>query len=182
PVQLVGQGFLTDQSSLHPRFEPRPGPVPGRNVQAFLYEGIVTPISAGKLSFFAQSFVAARENGPIAVTAPGPVPGGPTYTLLDSDPADLEVRPLPVEGRLPGFNGAVGDFSIGTPELATNITRVGDPVKLSVRVRGDGNLLRVVPPPPPRPRHWQVLSAGGDNLPPQIIQAQGFTTFNYTLI
>ncbi|HTL55839.1 MAG TPA: BatD family protein [Candidatus Limnocylindrales bacterium] len=182
PVQLIGQGLLTDPSSLHPRFEPRPGPVPGRNVQAFLYEGIVTPISSGKLSFFAQSFVAARPTGPIAVTAPGPVPGGPAYTLLDSDPVDFEVRPIPIEGRLPGFTGAVGDFSIGTPELATNVTRVGDPVKLTVKVRGDGNLLRIVQPLAPRPRHWQVLSAGGDNLPPQIIQAQGFTTFNYTLI
>jgi uncharacterized repeat protein (TIGR01451 family) len=39
----------------------------------------------------------------------------------------------------------------GPPKLATNVLRVGDPVKLTVTVtnRSDGPLARLVAPPPP---------------------------------
>jgi len=181
PVQLIGQGFLADQTSFRPRFEARMSPLGGRNVQTFLYEGTLAPITAGKLSLFAQSFVATRVPGP-SVAIPGVVPGPPNYTLLDSEPVELQVRPLPLAGRLPGFAGAIGDFTMDVPEPATNVVRVGDPVKLTVRVRGEGNLLRLVPPPPPRLRHWEAFATSGEPVPPQIIQAQGFTTFTYTLI
>jgi hypothetical protein len=180
PVQLIGQGFLADPTSFRPRFEPRASLWGARNVQTYIYEGMLTPITAGKLSFFAQSFVAIRAG---SVTAsPGPVIAGPNYTLLDSAPVELQVRALPLEGRLPGFAGAVGDFTIGMPELATNVVRVGDPVKLTVKVRGEGNLVRLVPPAPPRLRYWQALASSGEHVAPQIIQAQGFTTFTYTLV
>jgi len=182
PVQLVGQGFLAEQTSFRPRFEARASPLGGRNLQVFLYEGTLTPITAGKLSFFAQSFVASRASGSVVFSAPGPVPGPPNFTLLDSDPVELQVRPLPLAGRLPGFSGAIGNFTMGTPELATNVVRVGDPVKLTVKVRGEGNLLRLVPPPPTRLRQWEAFATAGEHVAPQIIQAQGFTTFTYTLI
>ena len=181
PVQLIGQGFLADQTSFRPRFEARMSPLGGRNVQTFLYEGTLAPITSGKLSLFAQSFVATRAPGP-SVAIPGAAPGPPNYTLLDSEPVELQVRPLPLAGRLPGFAGAIGDFTIDVPELATNVVRVGDPVKLTVRVRGEGNLLRLVPPRPPRLRHWEAFATAGEPVPPQIIQAQGFTTFTYTLV
>ena len=181
PVQLIGQGFLADQTSFRPRFEPRTNPWGGRNVQTFIYEGTLAPITAGKLSLFAQSFVAIRPPG-ASVAVPGAVPGSAIYTLLDSDPLELQVRPLPLAGRLPGFSGAIGDFTIDVPELATNVVRVGDPLRLTVRIRGEGNLLRLVPPPAPRLRYWEAFATAGEHAVPQIIQAQGFTTFTYTLI
>jgi len=181
PVQLIGQGFLADQTSFRPRFEPRATPFGGRNIQTFIYQGTLAPITAGKLSLFAQSFVATRASGPVLGNAGG-APAPPIYTLLDSDPVELQVRPLPLAGRLPGFAGAIGDFTVDIPALATNIVRVGDPVKLTVRVRGEGNLLRLVPPRPPSLRYWEAFATAGDAVPPQIIQAQGFTTFSYTLI
>jgi len=174
PVQLIGQGFIADQSTFRPRFDSRS--------HVFIYEGILTPIAAGRLSFFAQSFVATRPSGQTVVNGPAANPNAPIYTLLDSDPLDLQVRSLPRAGRPPGFTGAVGAFTVSPPELQTNVVRVGDPLRLSVKVRGDGNLLRLVPPSPPRPRNWQVLAGAADNSAPQIIQAQGFTTFKFTLI
>jgi hypothetical protein len=61
---------------------------------------------------------------------------------------------------------------------------VGEGVKLSVRVRGGANcnLSRLVAPPPPRVPDWQVFPLGADPSSPQIIQAQGFAIFQYTLI
>ena len=182
PVQLIGQGFVSDQSTFRPRFENR-AQASGRVANpVFIYEGIVTPIAAGKLSFFAQSFAATRPNAPAGAPAPAPNPNQPVYTLLDSDPLNIQVRPLPRSGRLPGFNGAVGNFAVSQPELSTNVIRVGDPVRLTVKVRGDGNLLRLVPPAPPKPLNWQILPGSAEASAPQIILAQGFTTFSYTLI
>jgi hypothetical protein len=89
---------------------------------------------------------------------------------------------LPKEGELPGFTGAVGTFALDNVELGTNLVTVGEPVKLRVKVYGDGNLARLVPPPAPRLREWQVFPAKNDPVPPQFIQAQGFATFSYTLV
>jgi len=182
PVQLIGKGFISDQSTFRPRFENRPQSSGRVASPIFIYEGVLTPIAAGKLSFFAQSFVATRPPVAAGAPTPAPNPNQPVYTLLDSDPINLQVRPLPRSGRLAGFNGAVGTFAVGQPELSTNLVRVGDPVRLTVKVRGDGNLLRLVPPPPPKPHNWQILPGSAEASAPQIILAQGFTTFSYTLI
>jgi hypothetical protein len=66
--------------------------------------------------------------------------------------------------------------------LATNILRVGDPVNLTVNVRGDDSLGRLVAPPPPQVPGWRVFAGAPDNAPPQLIQARGFIRFTYTLI
>ena len=132
-------------------------------VPVFIYETTLTPVTTGKLTVFAQGFTAGnRFSGPIVITGPATIPGGPPqYTLLESDPVELNVRPLPREGELPGFTGAIGSFAVGPPKLATNVLRVGDPVKLTVTItnRGDGPLARLVAPPPPQARDWQVFAA-----------------------
>jgi hypothetical protein len=113
----------------------------------------------------------------------------------------LNVRPLPTEGQLSGFTGAIGSFAVGPPKLATNILCVGDPVRLTVTVinRSDAPFARLVAPPPPKAPEWQVFAAT-DHAPaqpvpptrsspfnmlgprPQPESMQGAVTFNYTLI
>jgi len=145
---------------------------------------MLTPITPGKISVFAQAFTAGLHfSGPIT----GPVTiqsGPPQYTLLESDPVEISARPLPREGELPGFTGAIGSFGLGPVALASNSVRVGDPVRLTVTItnRGETNLARLVPPPPPPARDWQVLTATLDGAPPQLNLARGFATFSYTLI
>jgi hypothetical protein len=94
------------------------------------------------------------------------------------------VRPLPREGELPGFTGAIGTFGVATLTLASNTLRVGEPVSLTVTITnaGETNLARLVPPPPPSAREWQVLAATSDGAPPQVVQMRGFAAFTYTLI
>ena len=121
--------------------------------------------------------------------------------MLESDPIELNVRPLPTEGQLPGFAGAIGSFVLGPPRLATNVLRVGDPVKLIVTVtnRGDDPQARLVAPPPPKARDWQIF-ADNNYAPAQLAwpprrvmlapngllaepnSPEGFVTFAYTLI
>ena len=194
-VQLIGRGFLVDLGGVRQRIEAlASGPT---RIPTFIYESTLTPMAAGKLSVFAQGFVAGSHfSGPIIITGTATIPGGsPQYALLESEPVELDVRPLPPEGALPGFTGAIGNYELGAPRLATNVVQVGEAVKLTVTVTnlGDGPLARLVAPPAPTVRDWQVfgptevapaqpfqmapsvLSGGGDNV-------KGITTFTYTLI
>jgi hypothetical protein len=180
-AQLNGKGFIVDQASAHAHVEAMPLPGSRASVSAFVYELMLTPIAVGNLSIFAQGYaVGNRVFG--GVIMPGPGGPMPQWTLVDSDPTVLQVRPLPRGSELPGFTGAVGVYAVDPPELSTNYLSVGEPLKLKVKVRGDGNLARLVHPPAPQQADWQVFAMPLETIPPQIIQAQGFVTLNYTLI
>ena len=205
--QLSGQGILADLGGVRQRFEmvPRGGAM----AATFIYETTLTPVVTGKVTVFAQGFtMSSRPSGPVGVTGPATAPSGLfQYTLLESEPVELDVRPLPRAGQLPGFTGAIGSFNVGPPKLATNVLRVGDPLKLLVTItnRGEGPLARLVAPPPPQAQDWQVFAAS-DFAPTQPVTApqpivrfgpdgkpvmtsaaqpgglQGVVTFKYTLI
>jgi hypothetical protein len=183
-VQINGRGFIVDQSSAHARIEALSLGANHRNLNTFVYELSLTPIASGKLTVSAQGYaVGNRVIGGIIMPGPGGVTSPlPQYTLVDSEPTLLHVRPLPVGSELPGFTGAVGTFSVDPPDLATNFISVGEPVQLKIKIRGDGNLARLVPPQVPHTPDWQVFLAPGENTAPQILLAQGFVVCSYTLI
>ena len=52
-----------------------------------------------------------------------------------SEPLDITVKPLPSQGRPPGFTGLVGAYDIETRATPTAV-RVGDPIVLTMVVRG----------------------------------------------
>jgi len=177
-VQLTGQGFIVDPSAVRGRIERiNRG---GNNVAVFIYETTLTPIAAGKLTLFAQAFTAGLQfSGPVVISGSGiTVSSAPQLTLLESDPVEIEAHPVPQEGQLPGFTGGIGSFALEPPKLSTNLLSVGEPVKLVITVvnRGEGNLARLVAPPPPRVREWQVFAPATEGA------SQGSATFSYTLI
>ena len=51
----------------------------------------------------------------------------------------LQVKPVPEDGRPAGYNGAVGRYRVNTSARPTNVP-VGDPITLSLTVRGNGAL------------------------------------------
>ena len=180
-VEINGQGFIVDQSSIRQQLGAIARPDGMGSMAGFIYETTLTPIATGTLTAFAQGIVGNRyTSGILLPSGPG---GAVDYTLLDSEPMQLHVRPLPHEGQLPGFTGAFAPLSVETPNLSTNLLRVGDPVKLTVKIHGDpfNNLLRLVPPAAPESPEWQVLETT-ETPPPQQVQAQSFATFTYSLI
>jgi hypothetical protein len=183
PLQLTGDGFLVDQSAFRQRLDMRLRAPGVNNPLAPTFETMLVPIRAGQVSAFAQGFFITRASGTLVINSAGGVNANwSPYTLLDSEPVQFQVRPLPRDGQLPGFTGAIGTFNLDAAELAISSVRVGDPVKLRVKVRGDGNLARLVAPPPPSSRDWQVFVSPPDGAPPQIAQAQGYVIFEYSLI
>ncbi|MEY4386755.1 MAG: hypothetical protein RLY20_2038 [Verrucomicrobiota bacterium] len=183
-LKLNGDGFLPGQFMGQ---QMRIFPEYNSNYASVVCESSLTPLKPGKLDVSAQAFTGNLQSaflgGGITIQGTISLPGGPQpQILLDSEPVTLDVRPLPRERELPGYTGGIGHFKLDPPQLAVNALRVGEPVTLSVRVRGDGNLLRLTPPKPPTVPGWQVFAGPVDAMPPQLIQAQGFTTFSWTLI
>lgn len=58
---------------------------------------------------------------------------------LKSDPQILQVLPLPDANKPPGFNGAIGNFSMTFEASPTNLA-VGDPITLKLKISGRGSL------------------------------------------
>jgi len=161
-VRLNGDGFLANQGQLQQSQKIVPEYAPtGRRSWA---RTTITPLRPGKLEVSFQGFTMSQNGiGNIVIigNAQIRVMGQPSI-LLDSDAITLNVRPIPREGELPGFNGAIGQFQLSQPALDTNVLRVGDAVTLTVSVGGTGDLTRLVAPAPPSAHGWQVFCGGID--------------------
>ncbi len=75
--------------------------------------------------------------------------------VLRSEPISLTVKPLPQEGRPGNFRGAVGDFSLQV-SAAPEKVRAGEPVTVTMKVSGRGNLDSVAVPVIPTGDEFQT--------------------------
>src|SRR5438552_6514992 len=149
----------------------------GQTYPAFINEVVVTAIRAGQEKLVAQGHSIYTR---VIAGQPGVLDSD--HALIDSEPVTLTVKPLPKEGQLPGFTGAIGAFQLEAPKLSTNEVRAGDPLTLTVTLHGEGNLGRLTLPQLPLLRDWQSFPPVGDPSPSYIILQRGFATFSYTLI
>jgi hypothetical protein len=181
-VQINGESFLVDKNSA--RQSIRPVDVNGRNAPAYIYETGVTPVAAGSLELSAQGFTAGMNfGGPISITGHLTIPSGPPkFVLLDSEPVTINVRPLPMENALPGFTGIIGNYTCAQPILDTNTVNLGEPVKLTIVVRGRENLDRISAPPPPRIQGWQTFPAVRGAIVGDAGTTNRGASFTYTMI
>ena len=194
-VQLTGQGFIVDPSAVRQSVQVIPRPGGGAPTPSFIYETALTPIRAGQIKMFAQGFAAGnRFGGGIVITGPAVIQGGlPQMNLLDSSPVAITAKPLPLQNELPGFTGAIGLFQTDRPVLSSDRLKVGEPIKISILVRGRDSQARLVAPPPPLSHDWQIfpVTPGAPNAaaPNQsfILNANqpvllGAAKFEYTLV
>ncbi len=65
----------------------------------------------------------------------------------EGEPRRLTVRPLPVAGRPPTFVNAIGSGYVLDLQASRTVVSLGEPVDLSIRLRGDGSLTGVSLPP-----------------------------------
>jgi hypothetical protein len=180
-VMAMAQSHITGEFIFAEQFSPgmRQGTVErdGKTFQAFVEEVLITPLRAGPQELIGQATSYVLRRNP---SRPDQMESA--NELIDSDPTPLNVLPLPKDGVLPGFNGAVGNFQIEMPALSTNRVRAGEPLTLTVQIHGDGNLGRLTAPPAPTLPGWQIFPPTDDNLSPNFVQMRGYATFKYTLI
>ena len=73
----------------------------------------------------------------------------PSYELVSAEGEDrrLTVRPLPVSGRPATFVNAIGSGFALDVQASRTVVSVGEPVELTIRLRGDGPLTGLSLPP-----------------------------------
>lgn len=74
-----------------------------------------------------------------------------------ADPIEIEVLPLPDEGRPADFSGAVGSFRLSVVPSPRDV-RLGESVTLSIRVEGRGNIKSIGDIPLPRLDGFRVFA------------------------
>jgi hypothetical protein len=180
-LQAVSQPQATGDAIMSEPIYGRQGretrPVNGRQVLACLTAVQVTPIKEGRIEFAAQAYG--------HVSRPGlNVALGMSFetVLVSAEPVAITVKHLPKEGELPGFTGGIGSFQVEAPKVSTNTVRAGEPLTLSIQVRGEGNLGRLLPPRLERIRGWQAFPPLMDNTMAVPQQLRGAVSFTYTLI
>ncbi|MFO1488942.1 MAG: hypothetical protein U1F65_10730 [Verrucomicrobiota bacterium] len=180
-VQLNGDGFVTDKNAVRQSIQNTEWR--GSRISAFIFETTLTPMAAGELTVSAQGFTAGMQfGGPIIITGQVTIPGGPPkFLLLDSAPVRLHVLPLP-PGEPPGFNGAVGEYSMDLPQVSTNVVKVGEPLEIKVTVRGQQNLPGLAPPAPSEAGGWQIFPPVRRGLVGEPGTPSHGVSFSYTLI
>ncbi len=174
-LQIQGDAFMMDPTSIRQRRDITTRN--GKSSIAMVAEVLVTPIRHGKNQLLAQ------VNAIINPALFGPNPNPALYMpLVDSAPVTLDILPLPKTGELPGFTGAMGHFQLEPPKLSSDEVRAGDPVTLTVIVKGEGNISRFPLPRPVSTALWQVFPPTTDALTPNTSPFSGVRSFSYTLI
>ena len=79
---------------------------------------------------------------------------------LKSDDQEIEVRPLPAEGRPAGFTGAVGEFKFDAVEIP-NDWQTGEPKQIAARLSGTGNFALMDAPQLTPPDAWKTYPGKG---------------------
>ncbi len=137
----------------------RPTRVPPRSMNGGVYEAHVF-----------QRALFPVASGPLAVPAPQlsyALPQSSSYFsreeryVVRAESAHLVIRALPIEGRPDTFTGAVGVLRASTRFDATS-ARVGEPLVLTLRVQGIGNVKLL-----PRPKieiEWASAVAGSERV------------------
>jgi len=75
-----------------------------------------------------------------------------------SNPIKVDVRPLPEQGRPDGYTGTIGKFSITALADKTTV-EVNQPVTVTIRIRGVGNIKSVAEPTIPELDDFRVYRA-----------------------
>lgn len=115
----------------------------GRLYQVLVYQTAITPVKAGPLEIPpavlpARLQVATSRRADDIFSGLFGSMGDFQDVPVKTEPATLEVKALPKEGRPPEFAGAIGQFSIegsADPKKAA----AGDTISLNVKVAGRGN-------------------------------------------
>jgi len=155
PLKGLG-GFNYEADGLGFKFQPnlKSGSqvINGESFNVQVIEGAISPTRTGMLNFGPCAVKAqlavqrqARNGWPDSMfdQMMGRVEVRETPVTVDAVP--VEVLPLPEEGRPADFAGAIGQWKLEVTAKPTEIA-VGDPITLTIKVSGNGNIDTVPAP------------------------------------
>ena len=100
---------------------------------------------------------------------------------LSSRGQEIEVRPLPTEGRPEGFTGAVGDFKLDPSEMPT-VWNSGEPQQLGASVSGSGNFALMKAPDLTPADNWKTYPGKGELTPGDEASFSGTKRFQFSAV
>lgn len=102
-------------------------------------------------------------------------------TVLQSDPQQVRVLPLPKDNVPETFNGAVGTYNLAVTAGPTNLA-VGDPLTVRVQISGRGLLDAVSLPPQQQWRDFKAYDANSKTESNDPLGLAGTKTFEQVII
>lgn len=133
--RLDGAAFRTSEFS-----PPRRSSVArnGREYAAYEFSATLIPRASGEIDLGPAELRCELLNPGSGAAA---FFGGsePRSVTLRSQPVRLTLLPLPTRGRPAGYSGSVGRFSV-TRQVSPTVIRQGDPVTVTTRIEGVGNI------------------------------------------
>lgn len=100
---------------------------------------------------------------------------------LKSDDQEIEVRPLPTEGRPEGFTGAVGDFKFEQVRIPGEWV-AGEPQQIAARLSGSGNFALMKAPQVLPPGDWKTYSGKDEFAAGDEASFSGTKTFEFSAV
>jgi len=152
---------------------------------ATLKQIILFPERFGKLTLdpLAMTFVvrqAAPSNDPIEQFFGGSYKD--TKYKIKSTPITINVKPLPEAGKPEGFNGAVGNFSIGANLDKTSV-KANEALNYALKITGSGNLKLLKAPELTLPADIEKYDPKvNDNINESMTGVSGSREYSYLLI
>jgi hypothetical protein len=192
-IEITGEGFTVEKAPEPTQQEEMRD---GTEYLVIVYRTVMTPSKAGKLRV-----------GPTEIPFVAQVPrprerrrgsfGGQMFDMDDffgfpgfgerrrfneqAPVVEIDVKPLPAEGRPKNFSGAVGHFSFQAEGSPTKL-KVGDPVTMRLKVTGTGNFDRISAPTMENEKGWQAYEGSGKFEPADPLKTTGSKTFEVPII
>lgn len=100
---------------------------------------------------------------------------------LKSNDQDIEVRPLPSDGRPTGFSGAVGKFKIESSTIPTS-WKTGEPLQITARLSGSGNFALMNAPVITPSDAWKTYPGKGEFTSGDEASFSGSKSFQFSAV
>ncbi|MGB0371700.1 MAG: BatD family protein [Opitutales bacterium] len=101
--------------------------------------------------------------------------------MINSEPRLIPVKPLPLKSQPDIFSGAIGDFGLKVVP-STGSSMVGNPIRLTVDIIGQGNFNRIQAPPLDLGKDWKTFEPESEFQAGDALSYSGRKRFSYTLI
>ncbi|HMJ05563.1 MAG TPA: BatD family protein [Chthoniobacterales bacterium] len=192
-IQIAGQGFTTQKMT-----EPRQTleTINDRTYQVFIFKTAIAAARSGQLAIgpaeISPVVRVPRSGGRNPMLPPGfdrafpgmfddpfSAPSMPREVHLKSEPATIEVKPLPPHPPA-SFAGAVGTFILNV-DANPKKAQVGDPVTVTATVTGRGNFDRVTAPTLEDEHGWHKYPPADSFKPDDDVGISGAKTFETVL-
>jgi hypothetical protein len=192
PPTITGEGFTVQRFS-----EPRVQQVTKEGVPYVVvtFKTAITPVKDGTLAIGpaeADSVVQSRRRRAPHLDIDDPF-GSDFFNdpfaqfstrrqvVLKSEPVMLEVKPLPKAGQPKNFSGAVGQFDMETSAKPSKV-QAGEPVTLTLKIKGRGNFDRVTAPELAEGSGWRAYPPATHFRADDLLGLSGVKSFEFAMV